>query len=166
MPVYCGINEVPNSVKVGNGDFLTWSETSAFWTFNTVANFCYLRYNDMIKDVQKVQSRKEKEFMTSIKAVDQKALDYWKRGDKKNAIKTLTAYSVNQVETTVKDWKELGHYLIIKYKDGNIMKEKDGKFERNKYGKLPAEPLQPPYPDSWYRMIINNNKEHFKAVEE
>ncbi|MCL6102253.1 MAG: C69 family dipeptidase, partial [Bacteroidetes bacterium] len=101
MPVYCGINEVPNSVKVGNGDFLTWSETSAFWTFNTVANFCYLRYNDMIKDVQKVQSRKEKEFMTSIKAIDQKALDYWKRGDKKNAIKTLTAYSVNQVETTV-----------------------------------------------------------------
>jgi dipeptidase len=166
MPVYCGISEVPNSVKVGNGDFLTWSETSAFWIFNTVSNFCYLRYNDMIKDVQKVQSRKEKGFISGIKAIDQKALDFWKKGDKKSAIKTLTAYSVNQVETTVKDWKELSHYLMIKYKDGNVMKEKDGQFERNEYGKLPAQPLHPSYPDSFYRMIIDKNKDHFKAVEE
>ena len=166
MPVYCGISEVPNSVKVGNGDFLTWSETSAFWIFNTVSNFCYLRYNDMIKDVQKVQSHKEKGFISGIKAIDQKALDFWKKGDKKSAIKTLTAYSVNQVETTVKDWKVLSHYLMIKYKDGNVMKEKDGQFERNEYGKLPAQPLHPSYPDSFYRLIIDKNKDHFKAVEE
>jgi dipeptidase len=166
MPVYCGINEVPNSLKVGNGDFLTWSETSAFWTFNTVANFCYLRYNDMIKDVQKVQSRKEKEFIGGIGAIDQKALDFWKKGDKSNAIKTLTAYSVTQVETTVKDWKDLFHYLMIKYKDGNVMKEKDGKFQLNEFGKQPEQPLHPAYPDSFYKMIIEKNKEHFKAAEE
>ncbi len=166
MPVYCGISEVPNSVKVGNGDFLTWSETSAFWIFNTVANMCYLRYNDMIKDVQKLQSRKEKGFISSIGAVDQKALNFWNKGDKANAIKCLTAYTVNEVETTVKDWKELSHYLLIKYKDGNVMKEKDGKFERNEFGKLPEQPLHPAYPDSWYRMIIEKNKEHFKAAEE
>lgn len=166
MPVYCGISEVPNSLKVGNGDFLTWSDSSAFWIFNTVANFCYLRYNDMIKDVQKVQSRKEREFVSGVKAVDQKALDLWNKGDKKGAIKTLTAYSVDQVETTVKDWKELSHYLIIKYKDGNVMKEKDGKFQRNEFGKLPEQPSHPAYPDSYYRMIIDKNKEHFKAVEE
>jgi dipeptidase len=165
MPIYCGITKVPNSVKVGNGDFLTWSETSAFWIFNTVTNFCYLRYNDMIQDVKKVQASKEHGFFNSIKVNDQKALDLWNKGDKVNALKTLTAYSVNQVETTVKDWKELGHYLIIKYKDGNVMKEKDGKFERNEYGKLPAQPLHPSYPDSYYRSIIENNKDHFKAVE-
>jgi dipeptidase len=165
MPVYCGISTVPNSIKVGNGDFLTWSETSAFWTFNTVTNFCYLRYDDMIKDVQKLQSRKEKSFFSGINEVDQKALSFWNKGDKVNAIKTLTAYSVDQVETTVKEWKELGHYLIIKYKDGNVMKEKDGQFERNEYGKLPAQPLHPSYPDFWYRLIIDKNKDHFKAVE-
>lgn len=165
MPIYCGIKEVPNSVKVGNGDFLTWSETSAFWIFNTVSNFCYLRYNDMIKDVQKVQSKKEKDFMNTVKINDQKALNFWNKGDKENAIKTLTAYSVEQVETTVKDWKELSHYLIIKYKDGNVMKEKDGQFEKNEFGKLPEQPLHPSYPDSWYRMIIEKNKDHFKAVE-
>jgi dipeptidase len=165
MPIYCGINRVPNSVKVGNGDFLTWSETSAFWVFNTVTNFCYLRYDDMIQDVQKLQSRKEKGFMIGIKEVDEKALRFWNKGDKVNAIKTLTAYTDQQVETTVKEWKELSHYLIIKYKDGNVMKEKDGQFERNEYGKLPAQPLHPSYPDSWYRMILDKNKDHFKVVE-
>jgi len=165
MPVYCGISEVPNSIKVGNGDFLTWSDSSAFWIFNTVTNLCYLRYDDMIKDVQKLQSRKEQSFISGMKAVDEKAVSFWKKGDKSNAIKTLTTYSVNQVETTVKEWKELSHYLIIKYKDGNIMKEKDGQFERNEYGKLPAQPLHPSYPDSWYRMIIDKNQDHFKAVE-
>ncbi|MEI7422786.1 MAG: C69 family dipeptidase [Prolixibacteraceae bacterium] len=165
MPVYCGIQAVPNSLKVGNGDFLTWSETSAFWTFNTVANFCYLRYNDMIKDVIKVQSRKENEFFTTVKATDQKALDFWNKGDKKSALKTLTTYSVNQVETTVKDWKELGHYLMIKYKDGNVMKEKDGKFLKNECGKQAEQPLHPSYPDSFYKMIIEKEKEHFKANE-
>lgn len=166
MPVYCGIKEVPNSIKVGNGDFLTWSDSSAFWIFNTVANQCYLRYNDMIQDVQKIQSKKEAAFMSSILENDAKAMSYWNKGDKTNAIKTLTSYTVNQVETTVKDWKELGHYLMIKYKDGNVMNEKDGKFERNEYGKLPAQPMHPAYPDSFYRSIIQNNKDHFKAAEE
>ena len=163
MPVYCGISEVPNSIKVGNGDFLTWSDSSAFWIFNTVTNMCYLRYDDMIKDVQKLQTKKEQGFINGIGVVDQRALAYWNKGDKVNAIKTLTSYSVNQVETTVKEWKELSHYLLIKYKDGNIMKEKDGQFERNEYGKQPAQPLHPSYPDSWYRMIINKNEDHFKA---
>ena len=166
MPVYCGISEVPNSVKEGNGDFLTWSETSAFWIFNTVANMCYLRYNDMIKDVQKLQSHKEKGFISTIGAVDQKALNFWNKGDKKAAVKCLTEFTVREVETTVKEWKELSHYLMIKYKDGNVMKEKDGKFERNEFGKQPEQPLHPAYPDSWYRMIIEKNKEHFKAGEE
>jgi dipeptidase len=165
MPVYCGINKVPNSVKVGNGDFLTWSETAAFWIFNTVTNLCYLRYDDMIKDVQKLQVKKEKSFIAGIKEVDEKAAGLWNKGDKVNAIKTLTAFTDQQVETTVKEWKELGHYLIIKYKDGNVMKEKDGQFERNEYGKLPAQPLHPSYPDSWYRMILDKNQDHFKVVE-
>jgi dipeptidase len=165
MPVYCGINKIPNSVKVGNGDFLTWSETSAFWIFNTVSNLCYLRYDDMIKDVQKVQSRKEKGFISSVPETDQKALSLWNKGDKANAIKTLTAYTDAQVETTVKDWKELSHYLLIKYKDGNVMKEKDGKFQRNEFGKEPEQPSHPAAPDAWYRMIIDKNKDHFKEVK-
>ena len=165
MPIYCGIKQVPSSLKVGDGDMLTWSDNSAFWTFNQVSNFCYSRYNNMILDLQKVQSQLENKFFSFAPVIDQGALTLWNKGEKDMAYQFLTEYSVNQVENTVKRWKELGHYLLIKYKDGNIMKEKNGQFERNESGKLPASPLQPPYPDWWYRKIIENNKEHLKAIE-
>ena len=163
MPVYCGVKEVPNSLKVGNGDMLTWSETSAFWTFNLVTNFCYLRFNDMITDLRKVQLQLEDGFYKSVAETDRQAVELWKKGDTSAAYALLTNYSVNQVESTVKKWKELGQYLIIKYKDGNVMREKDGQFERNESGKLPASPLHPAYPESWYRTIIKGNEAHFKA---
>lgn len=165
MPVYCGIKEVPNSLKVGNGDMLTWSDSSAFWTFNLVTNLCYLRYNDMIADLKRVQTQFESNFFVGVQETDKKALELWNKGENDAALSSLTNYSVNQVETTVKKWKELGNYLLVKYKDGNVMSEKDGKFETNEFGKLPAQPLHPAYPDSWYRAIIKGNEEHFKAVE-
>jgi hypothetical protein len=45
------------------------------------------------------------------------------------------------------------------------MKEKNGLFERNESGKLPVAPFQPPYPEWWYRKIIENNREHFKVIK-
>lgn len=165
MPIYCGIKTIPEPLKVGNGDMLTWSDSSAFWTFNEVANFCYSRYRDMIVDMQKVQKSLENKFMTMTPLTDQSALALWNKGEKDAACQFLTDYSVSQVDNTEKQWKSLFHYLMIKYKDGNVMKEKNGQFERNESGKLPVPPLQPPYPEWWYRKILENNKEHFKASE-
>ncbi len=165
MPIYCGIKQIPNSLKVGDGDMLTWSDNSAFWVFNQVSNLCYTRYSDMIVDLKKVQSQLENKFFSFTPVVDQAALTLWNNGEKDLAYQFLTEYSVNQVETAVKKWRELGHFLLIKYKDGNVMIEKNGVFERNESGKLPASPLHPAYPDWYYRKIIENNKEHFKAVE-
>ncbi len=45
-PVYCGHADVPEEMAVGNGDLLTYSETSAFWTHNWVSNMVYTRYSD------------------------------------------------------------------------------------------------------------------------
>jgi dipeptidase len=165
MPVYCGIKTVPTALKVGNGDILTWSDSSAFWTFNEVSNFCYSRYVDMIKDVQKVQGNMERKFENFIPLIDQSALSLWNKGEKDLACQYLTDFTSQQVDNTMKSWKNLYHYLMIKYKDGNVMVEKDGQFQKNESGKLPVSPLHPPYPDSWYRKILeeNNNKEHFKV---
>jgi dipeptidase len=165
MPIYCGIKAIPQPLKVGNGDMLTWSDNSAFWTFNEVANFCYSRYRDMIVDVQKVQKGLENKFISFIPLTDQNALALWNKGEKDLACQYLTDYSTSQVDNTMKQWKDLIHYLLIKYKDGNVMKEKNGQFERNESGKLPVAPLQPPYPEWWYRKILENNKEHFKEGE-
>ena len=165
MPIYCGIKQVPASLVVGDGDMLTWSDNSAFWIFNQVSNLCYSRYNEMIIELQKVQSQLENKFSIFTPVIDQAALTLWNAGQKDMAYQFITEYSLNQVDNSVKRWRELGHFLLIKYKDGNVMKEKDGSFERNEFGKLPASPLHPAYPDWYYRKIIENNKDHFKSKE-
>ena len=165
MPIYCGIKQVPASLKVGDGDMLTWSDNSAFWVFNQVSNYCYSRYNDMIVDIQKVQSQQENKFVAYTPVVDQAALTLWNNGQKDLACQYLTDYSVSQVETTVKKWRDLGHYLVIKYKDGNVMVEKNGVFERNESGIVPVSPLHPAYPDWYYRTIIDGKKDHFKEIK-
>src|SRR6056297_207175 len=48
VPMYCGMTMVPETFAVGNGDLLTYSDDAAFWAFNFVSNFAYLRYNIMI----------------------------------------------------------------------------------------------------------------------
>lgn len=164
MPIYCCLKKVPESLKVGNGDMLTWSDHSAFWTFNQVSNLCYSRYSDMVVDLQKVQSQLENKFQAYTPVIDQAALTLLNNGKKELAIQFLSEFSENQVENTVMKWRELGHYLLIKYKDGNVMQEKNGQFERNESGKLPVGPAHPAYPDWWYRKIIENNKAQFKAL--
>ena len=47
-----------------------YSETSAFWLFNRVSNFCYLRYDAMIPDVQKVQRELETLFVKEVAECD------------------------------------------------------------------------------------------------
>ena len=164
IPMYCGITEVPETFAVGNGDMVTYSETSAFWTFNLVSNLAYLRYSDMIKDVQKVQHELEANFMENTIAVDMAALTLWNNNKRDQAIKFLTGYSVNAGNNTVERWKELGNFLLVKYKDGNIMKEENGKFIRTETG-MPPGPDQPGYPQQWYRSVVKQTGEHLKVIE-
>ena len=142
VPMYCGITEIPESFRVGNGDLLTYSETSAFWVFNTVTNLTYLRYSDMIKDVQKVQSELEDRFIQYTPAIDQAALILWNSSEKVTR-DFLTEYSMNAANNTTRRCKELGNYLLVKYKDGNIMREENGKYIRKKTG-MTSTPNQPP----------------------
>lgn len=164
MPIYCGITEIPHPVAVGNGDLLTYSETSAFWAFNFVANFAYLRYSDMIVDVRKVQSELEEKFIKYTPYIDKAATSLLETEGEEMARRFLTEYSVNETNSTTKRWKELGQYLLVKYMDGNIKREENGKFSRNEYGQ-PANPHFPGYPEWWYKAIVNSTGDHFKVME-
>lgn len=163
VPMYCGITEIPECFKVGNGDMLTYSETSAFWTFNLVSNFAYLRYDAMIPDIQKVQKSLEDKFVAYTPSVDQAAQSLWNSGKKAETLQFLTDYSVNQANGMTKEWKKLSQYLIVKFIDGNIKKEKDGAFERTETG-MPPGPSQPGYPDWWKKVIVDQTGNHLKMV--
>lgn len=161
-PIYCGITEIPECFAVGNGDLLTFSETAAFWTFSQVANYAYLRYDDMIQDIQIVQKQLEDKFVSYVPLID-KAAETLYVLDEEQARKFITEYSVNEANNMTKEWKKLGQYLMVKYTDGNIKREKDGKFVRTETG-MPASPIFAGYPDWWYRAIVNATGEHFKVT--
>jgi dipeptidase len=148
VPMYCGINKVPNAYAVGTGSFEDFTWESAFWVFNFVSNYAYLRYSDMIKDIQKVQRELEGNFLADQPQIEEAALTLYKQSPQ-IARDYLSDYSVKLGESTVKRWKKLGEFLIYKYLDGNV---------KNELGNV----THPGYPESWYRHIVNETGDHFK----
>jgi dipeptidase len=162
VPMYCGITEVPECFRVGNGDMLTYSETSAFWAFNFVTNFAYMRYSDMIQDVQKIQSKLENKYVSYVPLIDKAAETLYKE-DAGKSRDFITEYSVNEANNMTAEWKKLGQYLLIKYLDGNIKREKDGEFERTETG-MPANPIFAGYPEWWYKVIAKATGDDKKVI--
>jgi len=151
-PMYCGITKVPESFAVGNGDIITFSETSAFWTFNQVSNFAYTRYNMMIPEIRKKQTELENHYIAKTPVNDSIALELYEK-DKKLALEFLTKYSVETGNYTVKEWKQLYYYLFTKYLDGNMKY----KVEGQKFPKVE----HPGYSKEWYKEIIEKTGEKF-----
>ena len=157
-PMYCGITEIPECFRQGNGDMLTYSETAAFWLFNRVTNFLYSRYSDMIVDVQKVQENLEMSFIKDVEKFDKRAA----QSEGEALTKQLNDFSGRAAGRMMKEWDRLDKYLLVKYMDGNIKKEKDGKFERTATGQA-VFPSQPHYRKEWQQMIV---KDHGDVIRE
>lgn len=165
-PMYCGINRIPEPFAEGNGDMLTYSATSAFWAFNFVSNFCYLRYDLMTEDVKKVQHELETKFISNTGAIDRAAGELYEK-DPELARGFITDYSISTAEQTFRRWKELGQFLLVKYIDGNVKKEINGEFQYNGMGgNVPAFPAQPGYPEWWYEKIVEKDGEKLKVIGE
>ena len=153
VPMYCGITEIPECYSENNGSLLEYSPTSAFWIYNTVANFAYSRYSLMMPDIKKVQSHWEDNFNTLVPAIDKAA----KELPEAEARAFLTNFSISQAETSTAAWKKLGEYLLVKYLDGAVKKEENGKFAHNEFG-IPPGVLRPGYPEEYLREMVKNNQ--------
>jgi dipeptidase len=148
VPMYSTITEVPECFKEGNGDMYNYSPTSAWWTYNIVANWAYTKYSAMMPDIKKVQTAWEDKFNAQVEAVDAHVAEM----DPAKATEFLTKYSCAQAQESTAAWKELGIYLLVKYLDGQQRKEKDGEFLRNVYGQ-PESPNHVPYPVEFQKSI-------------
>ena len=148
VPMYSTITEVPECFKEGNGDMYNYSPTSAWWTYNIVANWAYTKYSAMMPDIKKVQAAWEDKFNAQVEAVDTQVANM----DAAQAAEFLTKYSCAQAQESTAAWKDLGIYLFVKYLDGQERKEKDGQFLRNAYGE-PEGPNRVPYPTSFLESV-------------
>jgi len=148
VPMYCGIRDIPFAFQVGNGSFDEFTWDSAFWLFNFVSNYAYLRYSDMIKDVQLVQRQLEGSFLAMQPSVDAAAVALYKQSPEL-ARDYLTDFSAKQTRITMERWKKLGEHLIFKFLDGNV---------KDELGNV----THPGYPESWYKKVADQHGEVIK----
>jgi len=160
-PMYGSIKETPECFRVGNGDMMTFSWTSAFWIHNWVANMAYSKYSFMIEDIKPVQKELELGFEAMQPSIDKAAADMYAKNPEE-AVKFLTWYSTTEANRSTARWKQLGEYLVVKYIDGNVKKEVNGKFMQNGYG-LSASPNFPGYDETYYRSIVKSAGERLKV---
>ena len=140
VPMYAGIRAVPFTFAEGTGSMTEFSWDSAFWVFNFVSNLAYLRYGDMIVDIQRVQRELEGSFLGQQADVERAAADLYAKAPEL-ARQYLTRYSAKLAERTVSRWRTLLEDLIVKYLDMN---------RKDEHGKV----VQPGYSEAYLRRIV------------
>lgn len=148
VPLYSRMTRIPECFQEGNGDLYNFSPTSAWWTFNIVANWAYPRYSQIYPDIRTMQQAFDDKFNAQTAGMDAKLAEL----SDEDAREFLTNYSCAQAENMVMEWQKLGTYLMVKYLDGQIRKEENGEFKRNSYGE-PTGPNRPAYPENYLRVI-------------
>ena len=175
-PIYCNTTEVPQCFAENNGSsMLEIGDDSAFWVFNRVTNFAYMRYDMISADIRKVVDKWENTMLERVAEVDARVANL----SAKNQRRALTSFSTTTAQTMFESWKRLDKYLLIKYVDGNVKSEHkdvlsyviDGNasaahFVENGNGKQIPDKIQfPGYNEKWKRAVAEDNGEILKQVD-
>ena len=161
-PVYVSTLEIPECLRVGNGDMLHYSPTSQFWMCNRVANACYKMYNQMAPVARKAADEFELSQMNEhVPAMDAEAAELIGRGRVKKARKLLTEYTVGTAQAQFGNWTALEELLLVKFIDGNVKAQaEDGSFLHSEYSEgIPEGLTQPGYTDRWKAAVVRDNGE-------
>ena len=190
-PIYTSINKVPRCFEEGNGDLLTYSETSSFWSNNRIANDCYRMYNLMAPYVREKIDAFENDQLEKVRAIDREALNLYaaiadkemEKAEKKEyyynpkedtgdifaAVKRyLTRYSTDTAQDQFKAWKELETTLLVKFIDGNVKAQNaDGTFKHSDLSvHIPEDLEQPGYTEIWKQAVATSYGEVLEVPSE
>ncbi len=146
-PMFCAIDSIPLCFREGNGSMSEYSPTAAFWLFNRVSNFCYLRYDSMIVDVRTFQKSFENYFISRVNMLQANS-----------SPAEVTMLSHQLAYDMMVAWNHLDQQLLMRYIDGNIKYMKNDRIETTPTGVV-RFPNQPPYPDWFYRAIVDDHGE-------
>ena len=73
VPVYCGINRIPEPFRRENNNIREFSTESAFWMNNWVANMVYPRWSALYPDLREAQKELEDYYAEDQKKVEEAA---------------------------------------------------------------------------------------------
>jgi dipeptidase len=134
---------------------IEYSPTSMFWLQNRIAQFAYLRYNQIGAEVRERVDAHELAMIDEVAKADKQALE---AKSVSVAEEMLTKFSVEQANALFAKWKALDEYLLVKFIDGNIKRQNpDGSFKNNGHCKtIPPAPVYGGYSDTYKRAVVND----------
>jgi len=156
-PVYTSSTAISNHYALGNGSMLEYSPSSMFWLTNRIAQFAYLRYDQIGAEVRSEIDKHENAKIAETKAIDKTAI-IMAQDSPQFISDFLTNYSVNTANALFEKWKKLDEYLLVKYIDGNTKKQNpDGTFMNNGHcTTIPPAPDFPGYNYLWKKAVKEN----------
>lgn len=163
MPFYCSVTEIPEQLQ--EGDIATFSYDSNFWMNNWVANQAYNRYDLMIPDIRKVQSRLERMFRDTRPDTEKDLVALYDAGNLDGLRDNVNKEAAAIAREATDSYRSLAEFLLVKFMDGNMKKhDANGKFNRNEYGTV-AYPEFPGYDKKYYENIVKETGDHFLIPE-
>ena len=134
VPVYCGIDRVPDPFRPENNDILEFSTESAFWMCNFVANMVYPRYSAMIGDLKEAQLEMEDYFEADQAEVEAHAATL----SAEELTEYLSGKTIDYTDRMMKRWDKLARLLIVKHNDQIMRPSENGVV-------VPGRPTAPAY---------------------
>ena len=122
VPVYCGIDRIPDPFRRENNDIREFSTESAFWMNNFVANMVYPRYSAMIGDLREAQSELEGFYAEDQKTVEAEA----PKLTAAERTEYLTRKTLDYTDMMMKRWDKLAKLLIVKHNDQIMQPSENG----------------------------------------
>ena len=129
VPLYCCITQIPDAFRPENNLRNEFSDKSAFWMNNWVANMIYPRYSMMIGDLRKAQKELEDYYIADQDSV-LVAIKEMMPTDRQSY---LNRKSLAYTDMMMQRWDKLAKTLIVKYND-QIVKRVDEKGEFTRWG--------------------------------
>ena len=129
VPVYCGINRIPDPFRRENNNVREFSFDSAFWMCNWVANMVYPRWSALIGDLRDAQKELEDYYETEQGVVDARAaeLTAGERAD------YLTMTTIAYTDKMMQRWDKLAKLLIVKHNDQIMLPSENGELVRGRH---------------------------------
>ena len=122
VPVYCGIDRIPDPFRSENNNIREFSTESAFWMNNFVANMVYPRYSAMIGDLKEAQTELEDFYAEDQKTVEAEA----PKLTASEMTSYLTRKTLEYTDMMMKRWDKLAKLLIVKHNDQIMQPSENG----------------------------------------
>lgn len=161
FPIYGSATKVPEFFA-GKGPqdgvvppMMNFSFDSAFYVFNLVANWAYVRWDLIYPEVYGEILRRESSFRTEVEEVDATATSYYQEKGAAAAVTYVTEFSVKAGNSLVAEWLQYFGQLFVKYRDGYVVTPNAASEACG------CNAASQSYPQVWFDRIVRDTKDHY-----